>query len=121
MSTKIINPTKPSECTAALSMTEGEEDMPYASIFYTSHEGTITFFGLAVADVVQADEGQRLTFNAEGSTDPDMANVLISGTLSGGGMTLDAGSKFIELADQDAATTFVSIIRMVYSMEAQGA
>ena len=116
---KIISPERPSQCVAALSMTEGEEDTPYASIFYTSHEGRITFFGLRVTGVEQGDEGQRLQF-APNDTNPDHALPVVSGTLENGRMTLDTERDII-LPDIDRATTFVSIIRMVYSMEAQGA
>jgi len=121
MSTKITNPAKASQCVAALSMTDGEEDIPYASIFYTSHEGRIRFFGLMVSGVEEGEEGQRLQFRP-GDTNPDHALPVVSGVLEKGRMTLDADPKYgIIMPDIDRATTFVSIIRMVYSMEAQGA
>ena len=119
MSTKITNPERPSQCVAALSMTEGEGDTPYASIFYTAHEGRITFFGLTVTGTEPGEEGDRLQF-APNDTNPDHALPVVSGTLENGRMVLDPDRDII-LPDQDRATTFVSIIRMVYSMEAHGA
>ena len=142
MSTKIINPSKPSECVAALSMSEKDAEHPYASILYTSHEGKITFFGLAVTGV--QDEGETdaklLTypmtrFNNEANewqttntTNPDEADKIIVGALYGSGDMelyaddLDADERgVLNLNGLDDATTFVSIIRMVYSMQAQAA
>ena len=131
---KILNPTKPSECVAALSMSEKDAEHPYASILYTTHEGLITFFGLRVTGVQQAEEGQMLTypmtrFNSEANewqttdtTNPDEAGYVIEGTLENGVMVLQGdGDNELTLADMNEATDFVSIIRMVYSMEAQGA
>jgi len=141
MSTKITNPTKPSECVAALSMSEEGEEHPYASILYTSHEGVITFFGLTVTGVQEDTEtdAKLLTypmtrFNREANkwettptTDPDEADKIIQGNLDNGTMEIVADymgedeNGIVTLAGLDNATTFVSIIRMVYSMEAQGA
>jgi len=136
MSTKIINPSKPSECVAALSMSEQDAEHPYASILYTSHEGRITFFGLAVTGVQEDGEtdAKLLTypmtrFNNEANewqttntTNPDEAGYIIEGTLENGVMVLQGdGDNELTLDGLDDATTFVSIIRMVYSMEAQGA
>jgi len=140
MSTKIINPSKPSECVAALSMTEQDGEHPYASILYTSHEGKITFFGLAVTGVQDEGETKLLTypmtrFNNEAkkwevlnTTNPDEADKIIVGALYGSGDMelyaddLDADERgVLNLNGLDGATTFVSIIRMVYSMQAQAA
>ena len=119
MEAKITNPTKPSECTAALSMSEKDADHPYASILYTAHEGTIRFFGLVVDGIKEDGENKMLTYAGAG-TNPDEAIPLISGTLTDGLMHIDADGPVI-LHDLDNATDFVSMIRMVYSMEAQGA
>jgi len=139
MSTKITNPTKPSECVAALSLSEQDAEHPYASILYTSHEGLITFFGLAVTGVQDEGEERLLTypmtrFNREANkwettptTDPDEADKIIQGNLDNGTMEIVADymgedeNGIVTLAGLDNATIFVSIIRMVYSMEAQGA
>ena len=136
MSTKITNPTKPSECVAALSMSEQDAEHPYASILYTSHEGLITFFGLAVTGVQEDAEtdAKMLTypmtrFNNEANewqttntTNPDEAGYIIEGTLENGVMVLQGdGDNELTLGGLEDATIFVSIIRMVYSMEAQGA
>ena len=134
MSTKIINPSKPSECVAALSLSEQDAEHPYASILYTSHEGKITFFGLAVTGVQEEGEERLLTypmtrFNNEANewqttntTNPDEAGYIVEGTLENGVMVLQGdGDNELTLDGLDDATIFVSIIRMVYSMEAQGA
>ena len=135
---KILNPTKPSECVAALSMTEQDGEHPYASILYTSTEGRITFFGLAVTGVQDEGETKMLTypmtrFNSEAkkwevlnTTNPDEADKIIQGNLENGTMEIEADymgddeNGIVTLAGLDNATNFVSIIRMVYSMEAQG-
>ena len=72
MEAKIISPSKPSECAAAVSMSEDDAEHPYASVFYTSHEGRIRFFGLAVTGTKTVEEGNLLTYG-EGNTDPDKA------------------------------------------------
>jgi len=131
---KIINPSKPSECVAALSLSEKDAEHPYASILYTSHEGRITFFGLAVTGVQDEGETKLLTypmtrFNHEANewqttntTNPDEAGYIVEGTLENGVMVLQGdGDNELTLDGLDDATNFVSIIRMVYSMEAQGA
>lgn len=133
MGAKILNPTTPSECVAALSMSEKDSEHPYASIIYTSHEGVITFFGLAVTGVVEDGENKMLTypstrFNSDANewqtnptTNPDDADRTIEGTLENGIMVLQGdGDNELTLGDLDTATNFVSMIRMVYSMEAQG-
>ena len=131
---KVINPTQPSECVAALSLSEQDAEHPYASILYTSHEGRITFFGLAVTGVQDEGETKLLTypmtrFNSEANewqttntTNPDEAGYIVEGTLENGVMVLQGdGDNELTLDGLDDATNFVSIIRMVYSMEAQGA
>jgi hypothetical protein len=120
MSAKITNPTKPSECAAAMSLSEDDAEHPYASIFYTSHEGLITFFGLKVSGTRTVEEGALLVYGDD--TDPDKASPIIVGTLEAGRMEIGDGRQrsSITLGGQDAATDFVSIIRMVYSMEAHG-
>ena len=112
---KNTNPTKPSQCEAAASMSETDADHPYASIFYTTHHGRITFFGLRVTGTQKVEEGMQLVYEG-GTTNPDDAPVLISGSLDRGLMCIDAPGERIELADRDMATDFVSMIRMVYSM-----
>ena len=131
---KVINPTKPSQCVAALSLSEKDAEHPYASILYTSHEGVITFFGLTVTGVQDEGETKMLTypmtrFNHEANewqttntTNPDEAGYIVEGTLENGVMVLQGdGDNELTLDGLDDATNFVSIIRMVYSMEAQGA
>lgn len=117
---KILRPTKPSECAAAVSMSEDDAEHPYASIFYTSHEGLITFFGLVVNGTKTVEQGQLLTY-ANADTDPDEAAPLIAGTLENGVMRIDTPEDATVLHGMDNATDFVSIIRMVYSMEAHTA
>jgi hypothetical protein len=129
---KILHPKKPSECFAALSMSEGEDDKPYASILYTTHEGLITFFGLKVLGVVKEGDTQMLTypstrFNSDANewqtnptTNPDDADQTIAGTLERGIMEIETGQDELTLGSLDEATDFVSMIRMLYSMEAEG-
>lgn len=117
-----------------MSLSEENAEQPYASIFYTSNDGHITFFGLAVAGTLQTEEGQLLTYhsttyNAEldqyetdTTTNPDEGDQTIRGTLHEGVMVLcGIGDKKVTLVDIEQATNFVSMIRMVYSMEAQSA
>lgn len=130
MSTRIINPSTPGEANAAMSLSEDNTPHPYATIFYTVHEGRIRFFGLRVAgtELVPVDEGTDPTerivyFDRRGggktTTNPDEAIVLISGTLENGAMDLELAGVGTQLADVGEATDFVTIIRMVYNMEAQ--
>lgn len=120
MEAKILSPSKPSECAAAVSMSEDDAEHPYASVFYTAHEGRIRFFGLAVTGTKTVEEGKLLTYGGD-NTDPDKATPIISGVLERGTMEIDAEGDTIYLGDMNVATTFVSLIRMVYSMEAHGA
>jgi hypothetical protein len=131
MSTRIINPSTPGEANAAMSLSEDDAPNPYATIFYTVHSGRIRFFGLRVAgtELVPVDEGADPTerivyFDRRGggttTTNPDEALVLISGTLENGAMDIYDKERFgPRLADLGEATDFVTIIRMVYNMEAQ--
>ena len=73
MNTKILYPNKPSECVAAMSLSEDGEEHPYLSIFYTVNEGRIRFFGLRVmgTEVVEAeregeDESERRSSRPSG-------------------------------------------------------
>jgi hypothetical protein len=127
---KIINPSRPSECVAALSLSEDGAPHPYMTIFYTVHEGRVRFFGMRVAGTEKVGEGddasERIVyFGQRGgpreTTNPDEGVVIISGTLRDGRMVIDTpSSDGIFLRDQATATDFIQTIRMVYSMEAQG-
>lgn len=127
---RIINPSKPSETTAAVTLSE-EENEPYLTILYTAHKGRITFFALEptgseTMPVEQEGEDPRerlLYRRPDGSqtSNPDEAEVLISGVQENGQMDLDehVGGTLLESPDQ--AVNYIQAIRYVYSMSMEGA
>lgn len=112
-------PDKPSECIAALSLSEDGAEHPYLSIFYTVNSGTIRFYGLLVKGTEEVEEEKRLLFKHrnESTNDPDKADQLIAGTLyRSGHMHFDERLDVL-LENKDDALTFASVLRAMYQMQ----
>lgn len=115
-----MTPTKPSECVAAVSLSEEGADHPYLSIFYTKEDGMLTFFALPVHGKTEANaDGESfLTYNDQGEIEPDGICPLVFGTVhdDGSGSLMEGDDSGIYLRSESDALNLVAAIRAVYQM-----
>lgn len=124
---KILNPSTPSECVAAMSLSDDGADIPYLSLFFTTNGDRIRFFALEPGGTetvtVEGEESERLLYprdDGSQTSNPDEAQVLVSGTLESGTMTLDTVDQYnIVLETPEQAVNFIQAIRYIYTMEAR--
>lgn len=117
--TKIINPTKPSECVAAVSLSTEDGDHPYLSLFYTVVEGAIHFFGLPVVGTDHNQDGDVFLVYENG-VEPDDTTPLMQGiVLANGTVHIDTPDEYVVLPTEDDALNFVAILRAVRQMSDQ--
>ncbi len=119
-STKKKIPTKPSECAAAIALSEEGASHPYLSIFYTQVEGRIHFYGMEVTGTEENEDDLKLVYaetSAGPTTNPDGARPLAKGILySDGGLDL-SGEAFFR--DEEQTKTYIAILRAVYQMQGE--
>lgn len=107
-------PSKPSECVAAVSLSEEDAEHPYISIFYTKEGDALYFFAYTVHGVDENVDGDKfLVYNDYGETDADGIVPLLKGTIytDGSGSIDDA-----EFRNESEALSFVAALRAVYQM-----
>jgi len=109
-----MTPSKPSECKAAVSLSEDGADFPYLSIFYTKEDTALHFFALTVHGVDENQDGDKfLVYNDYSETDADKIVPLLKGVV------YDDGSASIEDAEfrnESEALNFIAGLRAVYQM-----
>ena len=110
-----MTPSKPSECAAAISLSEDGADHPFVSIFYTKEDGALYFFALTVHGKTEpnVDGESLLTYNDQGETEPDGIVRIAQGTV------YDDGSGAIEdteFRNEGEGLTFIAALRAVYQM-----
>jgi len=118
-------PKSPSQCAAAVSLSEQGADHPYVTIFYSVVRGTIYFWGLPVAGTEEREEEKVLVYDQRenddeaNTTDPDeIEEPLIEGQLTATGLMIlnDDG---VVLRSESEALTFISVIRALYQMRGE--
>jgi len=120
-------PQKPSECVAAVSLSEDGADQPYVSIFYTREEGAIYFFGVEVDSIDENNDGDKFLVYTDGlnddNTNPDEIIPVARGWLTDeGGLTLlplEENAAGIEIDGEAQTLTFISVIRAVFQMQGE--
>lgn len=108
-------PIAPSECVAAISLSEEDAPHPYLSIFYTMLDDALHFFAYTVHGVSEeVTPGETwLTYNDLGEVNPDAIVPLLKGVVHTDGSGAIDEAEFLSESD---ALNYVAALRAVYQM-----